>query len=69
VSSPAVSNKQSPKLDTDRRRHVLDKEERGGFGVVDRNHWPWATPATDVLDGVAGFRDGFHAHLLLRGED
>jgi hypothetical protein len=31
AGSPAVSDKQSPKLDADRRRHVLDKEQRGGL--------------------------------------
>jgi hypothetical protein len=61
-----VSDKQSPKLDADRRRHVLDKEQRGGFGVVDRDHHAYATPrAIDVLDGGAGFRRDFHARFLL----
>jgi hypothetical protein len=36
AGSPAVSDMQSLKLDADRRRHMLDKKQRGGFGVVDR---------------------------------
>ena len=41
---PSVSDKQSPKLDADRRRHVLEKEQRGGFGFIDRHHQAYATP-------------------------
>jgi hypothetical protein len=46
---------------------MLDKEERRSFGVVDRDHWPRATPSTiNVLDTGAASRKGFHARFLLR---
>jgi hypothetical protein len=41
---------------------VLDKEQRGGFGVVDRDHHAYATPrAIDVLDG--GVFAGIFIHV------
>jgi hypothetical protein len=46
---------------------MIDKGERRGFGVVDRDNWSRATPSTiDLLDTGAASRRGFHARFLLK---